>query len=251
MPGRRYFIGLFLLCLAALAGCGLDDREQVECRCTEDTDLNLFPHCLGRAASDPRPDADSPLATRIPDCPSGSPLFLRERTRPTDVLFNVKTTFENFSSNQYMEQLTEDFAFVPDQEDIDLHPEVYQAPPDYDPDRDTLWNREQERRFAVELLDPKRFQKIDFIRWYKSTIDEVRPSEDGLRETYIFPYDLDFIEQPRDGVSNRFGVKGVMEVDLVTPTQENPVWSIQRWWDQRDRASAKRSWGEVRAEFSR
>ena len=32
---------------------------------------------------------------------------------------------------------------------------------------------------------------------------------------------------------------------------ENPVWNIKQWRDLRDRASAKFSWGELRAIFSR
>jgi len=42
-----------------------------------------------------------------------------------------------------------------------------------------------------------------------------------------------------------------MEIDLSTPTAENPVWNIDQWRDIRDRASAKFSWGELRALFSR
>ena len=44
---------------------------------------------------------------------------------------------------------------------------------------------------------------------------------------------------------------GYMEMDLRTPTAENPVWNIDQWRDVRDRASAKFSWGELRAIFAR
>lgn len=242
------FLAFPLLGCALLSGCGLSDTKQVDCGCTE----NMLPAFQGECVStEQHSDSGNPLTTRLPDCPSGTLLFLRERTEPSSVLFNVKTIFQNTSSSQYMEQLTEDFLFVPDREDIDLHPEIYQIPPDYDPDRDTLWTWEQERNFAVEVLNPTRFQKIDFIRWYSSSKDEIIFSEDGLLQTYIFPYEIDLSELSSDGAVNSFGLKGQMEVDLVTPTQENPVWAIQRWKDFRDPASAKLSWGELRAEFSR
>jgi hypothetical protein len=152
-----------------------------------------------------------------------------------------------------MDQLTEDFLFVPDVGDMELFPEVYQLPAGgYDPDRDTLWTPDQERRFVINLLDRERFQKISFRRWYKSLLDERIISEDGLRETYIFNYEVEFTEQPREEEEevSIIAVKGRMEVDLSTPTTENPVWLIQRWQDFRDPASAKRSWTELRGLFA-
>lgn len=80
---------------------------------------------------------------------------------------------------------------------------------------------------------------------------------DELRETFIFPYEAEFVEiisaAEADSVETKFetiGIKGLAEIDLVTPTAENPVWSIAAWRDRRDRASAKFSWGELRAVFS-
>ncbi|MCY3789852.1 MAG: hypothetical protein OXH63_13800, partial [Gemmatimonadetes bacterium] len=49
---------------------------------------------------------------------------------------------------------------------------------------------------------------------------------------------------------NTIGIKGFVEIDLVTQTLENPVWSIAAWRDRRDLATAKFSWGELRALFS-
>ena len=242
---------LLMSCGIILPGCGLDDSEQVTCRCTENTNLNLFPDCFDAAVVGERENPTNPLTTRTPDCPSGNPLFLREPTDPALVLLNLKTTVENFNSVRYMEQFADNFVFVPDWEDIELHPEIYQAPENYDPARDTLWTWEQERFFANELLDPDDFQDADFIRWYKSSLDEVQISEDGLMETFIFPYEIDFVEQPHEGKVNRLAIKGLMTVIFTTPTPENPIWTIQRWKDQRDSASAKRSWGELRAEFAR
>ena len=40
-----------------------------------------------------------------------------------------------------------------------------------------------------------------------------------------------------------------MEVDLVTPSTENPVWSVRRWQDFRDVAT-ERSLTELRAQFA-
>ena len=241
-------MGLVLALGAALwLGCGLDDGEQAECRCPRDTSLLLFPHCADVGVGDAeRPGPDNPVASRIPDCPSGKALLLWEHDNPRNVLSNIRTILVNVSPTQYMDQFTEDFVFVPDPADIDLHPEVYQAPPDYDPDRDTLWTWEQERSFIFNLLDPTRLQKAVTNRWYSSTTDESYFSEDGLQETYIFPYDVDLVGHT---VGDNIGLKGEMEVDLVTPTLENPVWTIKRWEDRRDLASSRRSWGELRAEF--
>jgi hypothetical protein len=231
------------------SGCSLDDHQAAECRCAENTSVLLFPHCA-EATQFPGTGSANPFGTRLPDCPSGQQLFLRERTRAEFVLANIRSIFqaqpESRSPEQYMDQLTEDFAFVPDQEDVQLHPEVYDA------GRDTLWNREQERRFARAILDPERIQSARFIRWYESSKDERIPSEDQLEETFVFPYEAEFIElAPEEDQANVIAIKGLMEVDLVTPTVENPVWSIRAWRDQRDRASAKFSWGELRAEFAR
>lgn len=240
-----------LLLAAALGGCGLGDSEQAECRCGPDSSTVLFPRCADVEFAESG-DAANPFATQTPECPSGQQLFLLERTRPEFVLSNIRTVFsaapESRSADQYMEQLTENFSFVPDEEDIPRHPDVY------DVSRDTLWNAEQERSFARAILDPERIESVGFVRWFQSALDERIPSEDQLSETFIFPYELSFVEvgtEESEEAGNIISIKGFMEVDLVTPTVENPVWTIAEWRDQRDLASAKFSWGELRALFER
>jgi len=252
MDSGDFFLASFcrtFLCCLLIAGCGPDDSAEVPCRCTEETDPELFPHC-GDLSSEQTTDTTNPFATRIPECPSGERLPLLEPIRATFVLINIRKAFEGFSPIQYMDQLTEDFVFVPDVVDMELYPEVYQPPDNYDPDRDTVWTRGQERRFAVNLIDQKRFQKIEFTRWYDLSKDEHILSEDGLREIFIFPYEVEFTEPPQDGQVKSIQVKGRMEVAMVTSTVENPVWVLQRWQDFGDPASAKRSWTELRGEFS-
>ena len=277
-PGVPLF-PLLLLCLCA--GCGLDDSAVVECRCTPETNLTLFPACPrivavteasgvehwvtslgdtldpendqvvahGNAVRFEPSEGTNPLSTQIPACPVGPRLNLYQPTRPELVVFNIRTIFraqpEARNLDQYMDQLSEDFTFVPDEQDIQLHPEIY------DTSRDTLWNRDQERRFAQAILDPRSIGEIRVNRWYQSAADERIPSEDQLLETFIFPYDAEFTEILQDGETSVLAIKGWMEVDLVTPTLENPVWTIQQWRDLRDPATAKRSWGELRAEFAR
>ena len=236
-----------------LTGCTIGDSEQVDCRCAPETNAQLFPHCDG--VVEERPDSITPLSTQIPDCPSGQQLFLRERTRPEYVLNNLTSIFqaqpELRSPQQYMEQFTDDFVFSPDDADVQLHPEIY------DVDSDTLWGAAEERNFARLILSPERIHSARFVRWFKSSLDERKPAEDELRETFIFPYEAEFVEiisaAGVDSVETKFetvGIKGLAEIDLVTPTAENPVWSIAAWRDRRDRASAKFSWGELRALFS-
>ena len=240
------------LIAALLAGCAIGDSEQVDCRCAPDTNELLFPHCAG--VVEERPDPKTPLSTQIPDCPSRAQLFLRERTTPASVLANLISIFqaqrESRSPQQYMEQFTDDFVFTPDDEDVQLYPEVYDA--DHDT---TLWGAAEERNFARHILS-ERIHSARFVRWFKSS-DERIVSEDELRETFIFPYEAEFVEiisaAEADSVETKFetiGIKGLATIDLVTPTAENPVWSIAAWRDQRDRASAKFSWGELRAVFS-
>ena len=62
-------------------------------------------------------------------------------------------------------------------------------PGGYDPeaDVDTLWTRQQERQFIVNLLDKEKFQSIEFDRWYDSSRDE-RDVSVPFEETYRFPY---------------------------------------------------------------
>ena len=240
----------FLLA-ALLAGCAIGDSEQVDCRCASDSSLDLFPHCAG--AIEERPDPKTPLSTQIPDCPSGPQLFLRERTRPEAVLANLADIFragEKRSPQQYMDQFAEDFVFVPDPEDVQLYPEVYAV------DRDTVWGAAEERNFARLILSSERIHSAHFTRWYKSS-DERIPADDDLRETFRFPYEAEFIEMigaaEADSVETKFttiGIKGFATIELVTPTVENPVWAVAAWRDERDRASAKFSWGELRVRFS-
>jgi hypothetical protein len=239
------------LCALLLAGCGLADDAQVECRCTADSDLTLFPACRDAALSDQRPEAGNPFAARLPDCPSGKRLSLLEPTRAEFVLFNIKTTFEGFSPVQYLDQLDEGFWFIPEPEGVELYPEVYHPPEGYIPEQDTLWTRTQERSFAAGLLDKERFQRVEVRRWYESSKDQRTISEDGRSEVFFFPYELDFIPVSGGPDQETFGVKGRMEVEAHTPTAENPVWSLRRWQDFRDPATAKRTWTEARALFSR
>jgi len=274
---------LFWLALALLlTGCGLDDSAVVECRCTPETAAGLFPACpsifevveregreywvtdggdsldaqldwvtvRGSAVHVTRGSDGSPFTTQMPDCPSGKQLSLLEPTRPEYALFNLRSIFQaspqSRNLDQYMDLLTEDFTFLPDEQDILLHPEVY------DSASDTLWNRVQERGFAQAILAPERIGEIRFIRWYKSSTDERYLAEDQLLETFKFPYEVEFVEKAAEGgEAGLLAIKGWMEIDLVTPTVENAVWTIQQWRDERDPATAKRSWGELRAEFAR
>ena len=227
-------------------GCGLDDGAQVSCRCTDETNLADFPDCVAGT----RPTPDNPFTTQLPDCPSGQLLILAEPTRPEFVLENLRTVFEarpqTRNVNQYMDQLAENFTFVPDADDIVLHPEVY------DTGADTLWNRERERRFARAILDPLAVQTVRFRRWYQSSRDERTIADDGLRQSYIFPYEVDFDRVPDEsGATEMFTIAGRAEISCVTPTLQNPVWTVEEWVDLRDAESVHRSWGEIRAEFFR
>ena len=236
-----------------LSGCGLEESAEVECRCTEATDLRNFPHCADADFEAERTDPSSPLGGRTPDCPSSVLLVLREPTTPEAVLFNIRDSIRGFSPVQYLDQLEESFLFVPDSDGIQLFLEVFQPPDDYNPeaDLDTLWTRAQERRFSNQVLDKERFQKIRFERWYDSTRDERILGDDPLVERYIFNYEIEFTEQPREGITATiFPIKGRMEVDISTPSSENPLWTIARWRDFRDLASAAKSWTELRGEFS-
>jgi len=220
------------LAAVAVAACGLSDSAQVQCLCTEDTDRTLYPDCVEADEV----SADNPLSTRLPECPSGALLFLREPTDPEAVLFNVRDTFEGFSPTQYMDQLTEDFLFAPDLDGLQLYLEVFRPPAGYNPDPpdlDTLWAREAERRFALNLIDRQRFQRIQFTRWYDASEDERILDADNTRlETYVFPYALRLLSQPDNaGVVTVTAVRGEAEVDLVTPSDENPVWAVRRWQD--------------------
>ena len=246
-------LSLSFLLAVLLAGCVIGDSEQVDCRCAPDTSEQLFPHCAD--AVEERPDPQTPLSTQIPDCPSGPQLFLRERTRPEYVLNNLTSIFqaqpEFRSPQQYMEQFADDFVFIPDPEDVQLNPTIYNA------DHDTLWGATEERNFARIILSQERIQSAHFIRWFKSALDERIPADDERHETFIFPYEAEFVEitsaTGTDSVETKFetiGIKGLATIELVTPTVENPVWSIAVWRDRRDQASAKFSWGELRALFS-
>ncbi len=238
-----------------VAACGLDESAEVECRCASDTELIAFPECRGVEPETDEAEAANPFSTRVPDCPSGDLLFLREPTTPEAVLFNVRDTYEGFSAVQYIDQLAEDFIFVPELNGLELFREVYNPPDGYNPDNpadsDTLWTRDEERRFATNLLDRTLFQQFTISRWYDANLDQKRlyPDEPE-RETYIFDYILDFIEQPDDnGKVLAFEVRGRMEVDLVTPSEENPVWSIRRWQDFRAGVD-DRSFTELRGIFA-
>lgn len=239
--------------LASIA-CNLDDTTDTECLCTEATDARIFAHCSDDNLNSKRNDTSNPFGGRIPDCPTGSLIFLRDATSPEAVLFNLRDTFRGFSPVQYMDQLDSPFLFVPDSDGIELFFEVFQPPDGYNPDLDldTLWTYSQERRFANSVLNKERFQKIKFLRWYDSSTDErILYEDDPLKETYIFNYEIEFTEQPREGITATvFNIKGRMEVNVVTPSLENPVWIVTRWRDFRDQASAKKSWTELRGEFS-
>ena len=227
-------------------GCGLDDGAQVSCRCTDETNLADFPDCVAGT----RPTPDNPFTTQLPDCPSGQLLILAEQTEPANVLENVRTVFEarpqTRNVNQYMDQLAEDFNFVPDAGDIALHPEVY------DVRRDTLWNRELERRFAAAILDPSVVHEVRFKRWYQSSKDQRIVSDDGLRESFVFPYRVLFTNRlDESGRIDSLIIKGLAEISCVKSTFQISSWAIQEWVDVRDLESANRSWGEIRADFLR
>ncbi len=237
-----------------ISACGFSDDAQVACRCTEDTDVRSFPECVDEI-SDESNAAGSPFSSRIADCPSGKRLFLREPTTPEAVLFNVVDTMRGLSPVQYMDQLTEDFLFVPDVEAMELYLDVYNPPAGYNPDFpdvDTLWNREQERRFAVNMLDNSQFRSIIIERWFQSSKDErILFDDDPLHERYIFPYEIVFTEQPTsEDPGEIFELRGRLELDMITETDDNPVWLVRRMRDFRDFATARRSLTEIRGDFA-
>ena len=238
---------------ALVVGCGISDDAQVDCRCTEETDVRAFPECVDVVSSQSN-DASSPFSSRTPDCPSGKRLFLREPTTPEAVLFNVVDTMRGLSPVQYMDQLTDDFLFVPDVEAMELYLDVYSPPAGYNPDADvdTLWNRDQERRFAVNLLDNTQFRSIVVERWYQSSNDEREVfDDDPLHERYIFPYEIVFTEQPtKEDPGEIFELRGRLELDMVTETDDNPIWLVKRMQDFRDFATARRSLTEIRGDFA-
>ena len=242
---------LFTVWLLTLAGCGLGSEAGEDCRCAPKTDVTAFPHCRG-VPLDEEIESSNPFSTRQPECPSGQLLFLREPTNPEAVLLNVRDTFQGLSPIQYMDQLSDDFLFVPDLSGVELYPDIFQASGDYDPDldRDTLWTREDERRFVTSFLDRAEFQRVTLTRWYQAGEDEQLFHEDPLLETYIFNYEIELTRPTVDGIALLIEVSGRAEVDLVTPTQENPVWIVRRWQDLRDPTSSKKSMPEMRGEFS-
>lgn len=236
-----------------LAACSLEEGAQVECRCAEATDLNAFPRCK-EAAIEAGSGPSSPLSTRVPECPSGTLVALRDPTTSEAVVFNLRDTIEGFSPLQYLDQLSEDFLFAPELAGLEFHREVYHLPGGYDPDppdTDTLWTREDERRFAFNLLDRREFQSISVGRWFDANQDEQRldPDDPG-RETYIFPYLIDFTTLPGEQQEARaFEVRGRMQIDLATGSDENPAWSIRRWQDFREPTSDL-TFTELRGQFA-
>ena len=246
--------GIIVIGALVISACGPADDAQVACRCTEGTDVRSFPECVDNI-SDESDDPGSPFSSRVPDCPSGARLFLREPTTPEQALFNIVDTMRGLSPVQYMDQLTEDFIFVPDVEAMELYLDVYNPPAGYNPDFpdvDTLWNREQERRFAVNLLDNTQFRSIAIERWYRSSQDERIPfDDDPLHERYIFPYEIVFTEQPTsEDPGETFELRGRLELDMITETDANPVWRVRRMRDFRDFATARRSLTEIRGDFA-
>ena len=250
MRRRLGTIAAFSITLSS--GCGLADSANVECRCTERTDFQAFPHCANAVLDDGRSD-ENPFSARMPDCPSGTLLFLREPTEPEAVLLNVRDTVEGFSPIQYLDQLTEDFLFVPDVDGVQLYREVFNPPENYNPDvdADTLWTQQQETQFVRNILDRTQFQRIEFERWFDSDSQRILFEDDPLREKYIFAYEVEFTEQPSaERAAEIFEIRGRIEVDVKTPSQDNPLWVISRWQDLRDAASARSSWTELRGEFA-
>ena len=231
--------------------CGPGDSDLSDCRCSPDSNTVIFPHCAEAEATFDK-ESTNLFGVQVPECPSGKQVFLLQRTRPEYALINVRTIFsaqpESRNPEQYLEQLTEDFVFIPDLEDAARYPDVYKE------DEESIWTIEDEKDFARAILDPDRIGTVRFIRWFQPAIDERIPSEDQLSETFIFPYELEFTEISNangDEINSAVNIAGFMEIEFFTPTIENPVWNIKQWRDLRDRASAKFSWGELRAIFAR
>ena len=243
---------IFLIVMSLLgSSCGLGDSDLSDCRCSPGTNTVIFPHCAEAETSLDK-ESTNLFGVQVPECPSGKQVFLLQRTRPEYALINIRTIFsaqpESRNPEQYLEQLTENFVFVPDLEDADRFPDIYKQ------SEESIWTIENEGDFARAILDPDRIGTVRFVRWFQPALDERIPSEDQFTETFIFPYELEFTEISNadgDEINSVVSIAGLMEVDFFTPTIENPVWNIKQWKDQRDGASAKFSWGELRAIFAR
>ena len=86
-------------------------------------------------------------------------------------------------------------------------------------------------------ISNKDFESIQAM-FYKDTTSAYKILEIGTEAS-----DVEVVQQI-------LTVKGRLELVFVTLTEENPVWTIRRWQDFRDHASAKLSWTELRAIFS-
>lgn len=173
----------------------------------------------------------NPFSTREPKNPGTEGAAIKPPISPENVLYNLASSFEGLSIQDYLDVFSEDFAFNPDTEDS-LEYEEYFV---------NGWDLQNETEFANNFIQPQNFTEgstpIDIFANY-----EYKPGENMYE--YNYTMFISFKDTLATAAS-RAEVEG--RAWLYLREDDEGKWSIYRWVDFRLRSSSL-TWGVLRAQ---
>lgn len=181
-----------------------------------------------------------------PEPPTG-PDF-RDRTSPENVLYNIELGYEEMNAGGYLDCLSEDFEFYPDEADVqDPNLEI---PP--------VWYKTDERDMHENMFDEgSDVESITLTLTTTSIVYDYGVPEDGLDDTCVCRVDVDLRVNLQVGVT--YLATAPSEFDMRVDTDQQGAggerfWEIHMWYDLGsggrggDSASGERtSWGIVKS----
>ncbi len=178
----------------------------------------------------------NPFSTRDDQVqpPTGGRSPIGTAVRGEELLENLKEAVQSLRPADYLQLLSDDFIFTPDEKDSSDFSHIY----------DDLWDKEKEESFADFFLsDSLLVRSISMLGNWPPTLFEA--SSDGNQEEYRDNYiaTIFYLEEREDTPRRISG-----EFWLSLRKNEEGSWELFRWRDFKT-SQEESTWGELRARF--
>lgn len=159
------------------------------------------------------------------------PADYHERLTPDDVIHNIETAYVWEDLDEYLDCLSEDFVFYPNEEDVQQNPE--EIPPE--------WYKSDERRVHENMFSdnpPEGMPVVDEVKLTLTTSsivhDEGPDPVDPLDDIYIYTVDVDLRVFIEGGTVYLATAPSEFHFRVDTDQQGDggePWWEIFQWFD--------------------
>jgi hypothetical protein len=185
----------------------------------------------------------NPFSTRKPEPPlkTDGGLPLKVPNTSVNALENMRISWEGRSVSYYLDVLSDDFTFIPDKNDEEAFPQVYQP--------GTQWDKTREEEFVTKFFSTQVADLIVFEDWKLDPPKLVRSGDGGKNDEYRYHYKVGIVYT--DGLILD-APKRLVGTARIFLKEEGGSWFIYRWEDIRTDSTPETylgTWGVLRARF--